>query len=470
MPTPTKTLFVSLAAATAVVVAVFVDAGPPPVEPEPPPLTASPGAEARAATARALAPIHEELGRAALGVATAALRAAASADPDDRAPVLPVSLDAWPVALADDRLDAVAARGAALHVATQVIPDRPLLDPAVVRIRTLDADGDEAEPAWEARILGPSALALASSGGRVAAAWSQRAHPGRDLVVMELPERVADARHVVLRPDDGGAFEPAGRPLLAPIAADAEAARPAGWLVCSSATLGPPRCARVGPRRDGDAADGTTWQALPGLKSHPNLWGLVPVGAGFFLFATDCAPESCRVFRVVLQELDAHGAPRGRLRVISRLLASRRAGVLAAGDGAVLFGRRANAKASMAMHITRRRATDLDGRWDRTVGGVTRPGGALLLEQGRLHMVDGLPVTGHRPRRFTVREQRADPERWPEAVAELLPVALEQTLLVERDVVAFVAAPPEGGRGLRGVAVRPGRAEADAAVADAPRP
>jgi hypothetical protein len=370
---------------------------------------------------------------------------AAEVDPPPGPPPLPIALDVWPVALEDGRVDAVAVRGDRLYVAVQTVAQRPLIDPAIVRVHALDAAGAEDGRPWRAAILGPSPVALAASGGDVVAIWSHRAHPGRELATTRIGAG-ADAGFEVLAAE--GAFTPVGQPLIAPAADD-------GFLACANNAAGAPRCVALDD--DGSAR----WSEISALRRY-TLWRLVPNGAGYFLFGTDCGREgwgdaevsavSCRTPRVVLQELDATGRPRGRLRWIARFQGNRELGVIGLGDEVMLYGRRAVAQESTALLIGRRAVKELDGRWNRTAGGLGDAGGALLLEVDKLHMEDGLPVAGYRPRRWSPGDGRVAPEGWPEGVASRLPHGLEQRLVAANEVIAVLDPPTSDG--VRGVALR----------------
>ena len=371
---------------------------------------------------------------------------AAEVEPAQGPPPLPVAIDVWPVALEDGRVDAVTVHGDRLYIAVQTLAQRPLIDPAIVRVHAIDAAGAEDGRPWRAAVLGPSPVALATSGGDVLAIWSHRAHPGRELATTRIGAG-ADAGFEVLAAD--GAFTPVGQPLIAPAADD-------GFLACSNNAAGAPRCVAL------DDDGGARWSEIGALRRY-TLWRLVPNGAGYFLFGTDCGREgwsdaeasavSCRTPRVVLQELDGTGRPRGRLRWIARFQGNRELGVIGLGDEVMLYGRRAVAKESTALLIGRRAVKELDGRWNRTAGGLADAGGALLLEVDRLHMEDGVPVAGFRPRRWSPGDGRVAPEGWPEAVASRLPHSLEQRLVASSEVI--VVLDPSSGEGVRGVALRP---------------
>jgi len=379
---------------------------------------------------------------------------------------LTTPIDAWPIAVPRGRIDAVSARGDTLYLAVEEPPDRPLIDPALVRVHAIGRDGTQADRPWQAAILGASPLALASSGSRTLAAWTHRAHPGRDLAVARL-DGEGEARFEVIPPIRDGAPAPVGRPLLAPAANG-------GFLACVNTASGAPRCAAL----DGEGVH--RWSELRGLR-HYALWQLLPGGDGFFLFATDCKRDrwsaedasalSCRTPRIVLQALDGDGDPRGKLRWIARFQGNRELGVVPLGDDVVLFGRRSTARDSTALIVRRRVVEELEGRWNRTAAGLASAEGALFLEVAKLHMEDGVPVAGFRPRRWDAREGRSDPESWPESVAAHAPTSLEQRLVAGPDVIALVS-PPEGEL-VRGVALRVGRdrgglAQAPAAGAPAP--
>ncbi|TNF32227.1 MAG: hypothetical protein EP329_10965, partial [Deltaproteobacteria bacterium] len=345
--------------------------------------------------------------------------AEAVAEEKDRGPKpLATPVEAWPLALPAGRVDAITARADRLYVAVQELPERPLIDPAIVRVHALDRDGAELGRPWQAAILGASAVTLASSGPHTLAAWTHRAHPGRSLAVARL-DGEDGARFEVLAPE-GEAFAPAGRPLVAP-AADG------GFLVCTNVATQAPRCVAV------DADGGRRWTELRGLR-HYALWRLVENGAGYFLFGTDCGRSrwtgeeasalTCRTPRIVLQALDGAGRPHGPLRWIARFQGNRELDVVPLGDDVMLFGRRATGRDSTALIITRRVVEELEGRWNRTAAGLDSPAGALLLEVDKLRMEDGVPVAGYRPRRWSRSEGRAEPEAWPEAIAARAPRSL----------------------------------------------
>ena len=347
-------------------------------------------------------------------------------------------LDAWALDLPGAHLDGVATRGEQLVAVTRIEGERPLIDPAVLRVAAIGADGSAAAAPWEAAVLGPSPVGLATSGAQALAAWSHRAHPGRELALLRVGVVPAEARHAIARPDDG-AFAPSGQPVVA-------AAGDGAWLVCSASDVGAPRCAHV------SASGEVRWATIASFAGA-GTWRLEPQGDAFTLFGLACDRGDCRGPQLVAQALDAEGQPRGRRRVIARVQGHRALGVVPVAADALVFGRRLGVKASTAWLVRPGAARELDGRWNRTVGGVADEAGALLVEVDKLHMEAGLPVTGFRLRRYAAGEGREKPLPWPEGVSAQLPKGPEQLLVQGRGVFAIVG-PGRGGR-LRGVALRP---------------
>ncbi len=373
-------------------------------------------------------------------------------------PDLGLAVDAWPFSVAATQLDGAAVTADdVLYVAAQRAAERPLIDPALLRVTAHVADDDAGVVAWQGAVLGPSPMAVSASGDRVLAVWSQRAHPGRELALVVLGRGADAPHHRTLAPDDGAAFEPVDRPIVAP-------ARDGGWLVCTRDGRWVPRCARVD--RQGHAA---SWRAIRGMKSYPP-WKLVPSGAeGYLLFGGTCAVERCRAPRVVAQALSGAGTPRGKLRFIARLEARRGLGVVPIDGGALLFGRRRGAKHGMAMIVRRTGVEELAGRYTRSLGAVATQEGALFAEVDALHMEGGHPVRTVSPRRWRraeavhdrrlgrKRDGRLDAAAWPGDVARDLPTSLDQQVLSEQGLLVAFDLPKHGA--IRGVALRPGAVE-----------
>ncbi|MCB9731746.1 MAG: hypothetical protein H6745_03815 [Deltaproteobacteria bacterium] len=359
---------------------------------------------------------------------------------DDYEPdaALGVGLGARAFELPGTRLDDAAfLAGGDLVAATRVTPKDELLEPTLLRVERVDP-AERPTLVWEAAALGASPIGLAASGDRGIAAWTQRAYPGRDLAFATFggdgPARVT------IVPWPFGAAEGAVAPRA--LALDE------GVLVCAGTVDRAPACALVDAA--GEATLGPELKALSGARP---LTLLPAPGGGAWLFAEVCADAAtCRRGRLVLQTLDANGAPHGAHRRLGNFELGRGLAAVTVDGGALLFGKRPGAKKGAAWLIEPRRMKELEGKWGRAVGGMRTAEGAVVVEMASLRMLDGRPVASLRARRWTRSDGRLPREAWPEGVKEAIPTATD---LDVRPIPGGTLAWDTSGLGvIRGVALR----------------
>lgn len=243
-------------------------------------------------------------------------RSAAAPDGAVTAPAVRVELDRWSLTLGDEAAHGVAAVDDALYVVTarqrlaRVDRGERSWDTLHVISQRLGRPSHEAEHAGG---LHPgdfgAHVALARSGDRVLAAWTDHERPGNPVIVMRLGDVVS--RALAAPAVRGKKRTPVGAPHLAPRLAG-------GWLVCVDLLEAGVACAAV----DGAAAAGA-WQVVGGdLQLMPvsgagglGSSALVATAAGTWLFATRCAPGAdagaCPAEADVAVHLDDGGARAG---------------------------------------------------------------------------------------------------------------------------------------------------------------
>ncbi len=196
------------------------------------------------------------------------------------------------------------------------------------------------------------------------------------------------------------------------------------WFICARENIRGMVCAAMNAAGEVD-----DWQALAGLKQHAPR-ALAAVGEGYVGVAAACrTPNDCSSEQLVTLHLDRNGKlPRRKgIRGLAAVQTRRPLIAMAAEGGLIVAGRRRNAQFVSAWFIGHGGARELDGRFERLLGGVRlvaatqAEGETWLLEESPLTMRGGFPVGLVRPRRWSPTHGREEPLAWPTHVQDALP-------------------------------------------------
>jgi hypothetical protein len=217
------------------------------------------------------------------------------------------------------------------------------------------------------------------------------------------------------------------------------------WFACARENIRGLVCAVMNAHGEVDE-----WKATGGLRGHEPR-AMQAVAAGYVGISAACRTEDdCSTENIVTLLLDRQGNPirkRGT-RLLATTQARRALTAIPTENGLLVAGRRRAGQYVTAWHLSHERIHELDGRFDRLLGGLKLSHGdtaeTWLLEESPLMMRGGFPVGMMRPSRWSAEHGRELPLSWPEHVQDGLPGQPGQKVLTHGRLVAMLM-PVKGG-------------------------